>query len=235
MLLLPVERSSILVALATSNTIIEGGTVSDGINPWISRPTDPEPASPAISAPPVAPPTGPLGPQRGVRAPDRVDQLPTYDRPAANLWWLGAHGGAGESTLAALVPAWPAADHGWPRPPADAATRVVLVARTNAHGLRAAQAAATQWAAGLVPHVDLLGLVLIADAPGRIPRPLRDLAQVVSGGVPRTWNVPWIESWRLGEPPALTDAPREVRRLVDELSALVTPGATGTTYRKEHR
>jgi len=176
-----------------------------------------------------------LGPQRGVRAPDRVDQLPTYDRPAANLWWLGAHGGAGESTLAALVPAWPAADHGWPRPPADAATRVVLVARTNAHGLRAAQAAATQWAAGLVPHVDLLGLVLIADAPGRIPRPLRDLAQVVSGGVPRTWNVPWIESWRLGEPPALTDAPREVRRLVDELSALVTPGATGTTYRKEHR
>ncbi len=209
--------------------------MSDGINPWISRPTDPEPASPAISAPPVAPPTGPLGPQRGVRAPDRVDQLPTYDRPAANLWWLGAHGGAGESTLAALVPAWPAADHGWPRPPADAATRVVLVARTNAHGLRAAQAAATQWAAGLVPHVDLLGLVLIADAPGRIPRPLRDLAQVVSGGVPRTWNVPWIESWRLGEPPALTDAPREVRRLVDELSALVTPSATGTTYRKEHR
>ncbi|WP_308458016.1 MULTISPECIES: DUF6668 family protein [Leifsonia] len=236
MLLLPVERSSILVALATSNTIIEGGTVSDGINPWISRPTDPEPASPTTSAPSVAPPTGPVGPQRGVPAPDRVDQLPTYDRPqTAPLWWLGAHGGSGESSLAALVPDWLAADHGWPRPPAGMPARVVLVARSHAYGLRAAQAAATQWAAGLVPHVELLGLVLVADAPGRLPRPLRDLAQVVGGGVPRTWNVPWVESWRLGEPPALADAPREVHRLVDELSALVTPGATGTTYRKEQR
>jgi hypothetical protein len=112
---------------------------------------------------------------------------------------------------------------------------VVLIARSSGRGLRAAQAAATQWAAGLAPNVEVLGLVIVADAPGRLPRPLRELAQLVSGGVPRTWTVPWVESWRLGEPVALDSAPREVRRLVDELTALVTAGARGTANRKELR
>lgn len=201
----------------------------DGMNPWISRQTSPEPVTSDRSVVPPAQVTGPLAPQHGVPAPDRVDQLPVYDHPrGATLWWLGTHGGAGESTLAALVPDWPAADHGWPRPPDGPPVRVVLVARTNERGLRAAQAAATQWAAGLVPHVDVIGLVLMADAPGRLPKPLRDLAQVVGGGVPRMWSVPWIESLRLGESLTLSNVPREVRRLVDELSALLTPGAFST-------
>ncbi|MGW9114524.1 DUF6668 family protein [Microbacterium sp. NPDC055683] len=210
--------------------------MSDGSNPWLSRPAEPETIEPAVTESPVKSPTGPATPQRGVPAPDRVDQLPTFDRPQrAELWCLGAHGGSGESSLSALVPEWSAASHGWPRTPGADPARVVLVARSNMRGLRAAQAAATQWAAGLVPHVEVLGLVLVADAPGRLPRPLRDFAQVVSGGVPRTWSLPWIEAWRLGEPVALPDAPREVRRLVDELSALVRPGAAGTNYRKENR
>jgi len=111
----------------------------------------------------------------------------------------------------------------------------VLVARTNARGLRAAQAAATQWAAGLVPHVEVVGLVLMADAPGRLPKALRDLAQVVGGGVPRVWTVPWIEALRLGESLTLADLPRDGRRLVDELTALLTHGAASTANRKEHR
>nr|WP_307891014.1 DUF6668 family protein [Acidipropionibacterium jensenii] len=142
---------------------------------------------------------------------------------------MGVHGGAGESSLSGVLPGSAAADHGWPQTPGEQPARVVLVARSNMRGLRAAQAAATQWAAGLVPGVDVLGLVIVADAPGRLPRPLRDFAHLVGGGVPRTWNVPWIELWRLGEPPALSDAPREVRRLVDELHALVQSGAAGTT------
>lgn len=95
-------------------------------------------------------------------------------------------------------------------------------------GLQAAQAAATQWAAGLVPNVEVLGLAIVADAPGRLPRPLRDFARLVGGGVPRTWSVPWIESWRLGEPITLPNAPREVRRMVDELTTLTQTGAAGT-------
>ena len=162
--------------------------------------------------------------------PDRVDQLPTVSQPRqAELWWVGTHGGAGESSLAALVPEWASAGHGWPRTPGVASARVVLTARSNLRGLRAAQVAATQWASGLVPHVQVLGLVVIADAPGRLPRPLREYAQLVSGGVPRTWTLPWIETWRLGETPELATSPREVRRLVDELTALLRPGAAGTT------
>ncbi|MBX9244627.1 hypothetical protein ICW40_07365 [Actinotalea ferrariae] len=97
---------------------------------------------------------------------------------------------------------------------------MVLVARPHASGLRAAQKAATHWAAGALPDVQLLGLVIVADAPGRLPRPLRELAALVSGGVPQTWQVPWIESWRLGDDVALESAPREVRRLIADLTAL---------------
>lgn len=210
--------------------------MSDTNNPWLSRPAaEPDTAARAVAERPTPPVTGPVAPQRGVPAPDRVDQLPTRDRHNdAELWWLGTHGGAGESTLAGLVPEWPAADHAWPRTPGREPARVVLVARSNMRGLRAAQAAATQWASGLVPFVEVLGLVIVADAPGRLPRPLRDYARVVSGGVPRTWTVPWTEAWRLGEQPVLTNASREVRRLLDELSALIRPGAAGTTNRKEH-
>jgi hypothetical protein len=102
----------------------------------------------------------------------------------------------------------------------------VVVARTNVRGLTAAKAAAKQWASGLVPEVKLHGLVLVADAPGRLPRPLRDLSRVVSGGYPRAWQLPWVESWRLGDPIDLDAAPREVRRLVDDLNILLPNGAS---------
>lgn len=178
-------------------------------------------------------PTGPAAPQKGVQAPDTVDRLPVVQYghgEARPLWWLGVHGGAGESKLSRLVEHSRPADHSWPHlltSPRPAP--VVLVARSNYDGLRAAQSAATQWASGLVPFVNVLGLVVVADAPGRLPRPLREFAQIVGGGVPRTWSVPWIESWRLGEEPSLLSVPREVRRLVDDLNAILQPGAGSTT------
>ena len=201
--------------------------MSEPLNPWLSRPTTPPPtqAAPVASVPDAF---GPVAPQRGIPAPDRVDQLPIHDRgTTAALWWVGAHGGSGESTLAALMPGSQAAGHAWPRTPSQTPARTVLVARGDARGLRAAQDAMRQWAAGLVPSVEVLGLVVMADAPGRVPRSLRDLLQVVSGGVPRTWTVPWVEAWRVGEPPALASSPREVQRLVDELTEL--RGAAGPT------
>ncbi|MPV36101.1 DUF6668 family protein [Georgenia subflava] len=170
-------------------------------------------------------PTGPAMPQRGVPSPEHA--LAVRVRPRrAQPWWLGAHGGAGESTLAALVGGSAAADHAWPVPPGtDAPHDVVLVARTSLTGLRAAQVAATQWAAGDVPGVQLLGLVLMADAPGRTPTPLRDFARLVAGGVPRTWSVPWVPSWRLtGEP---TTAPAALDRLRRDLSSLLTGARPG--------
>lgn len=201
------------------------------INPWLSQPAIPEPAAAVSTDPGPARPIGPVAPQRGVRAPDQVDQLPSIPQHRhADLWLVGAHGGAGESTLAALVPSWGEAGHGWPRVGGSVATPAVVVARSHARGLRAAQLAATHWASGLVPHVSVLGLVVVADAPGRLPRALRELQQVVAGGFPRLWTVPWVEAWRLGAQPELSSAPREVRRLVDELTFLARPGAAGAAF-----
>lgn len=134
----------------------------------------------------------------------------------AGVWVVGAHGGAGETTLAGLADRWCATDHSWPSlPPELAAPACLLCARTSAAGLLAAQAALRQWAADGT-GVDLLGLVLLADAPGRLPAPLRDLSRLVAGGAPRVWSIPWVESWRLGE----AEVPREARRLIAAVNAL---------------
>lgn len=210
--------------------------MTDAANPWLPQPSDLSPAESGRQAPTSVAMTGPAAPQRGVPAPDLVDRLPVrrVDRAAA-LWLVGAHGGAAESTLAELDDGWTAGSHAWPSVPDGEPARVVIVARTSARGLLAAKAVAKQWASGLARNVELLGLVLVADAPGRLPKPLRDLIKVVSGGYPRTWQVPWVESWRLGDDP-LSDAaaPREVRRLVDDLRNLLRTGASsGATNRKD--
>lgn len=206
--------------------------MNEGSNPWVSQPMAQQ--APVVVESPATSSTvasGPRAPQQGVPAPDRVDQLPTFDhRTQADLWVLGAHGGAAESAVAALLPQWRAAQHAWPRVPGHPLrSPVLLTARSSVSGLRAAQSAATQWAAGLAPFVDLVGLVIVADAPGRLPRPIRELTHLVGGGVPRTWHVPWIEAWRLGEPISLESSPRAVRQLADDLQSILRPGASGAT------
>lgn len=204
-------------------------------NPWLPRPPEPEAAA-AQDVVYSAALTGPDRPQQGVPAPDLVDQLPLRRvAGTADLWVVGAHGGAGESTIAELDDAWAAAAHAWPAVGPGGTAWAVVVARTSARGLLAAKAAAKQWATGLVPGVDLLGLVLVSDAPGRLPKPLRDLAKVISGGYPRTWQVPWIEVWRLGDDPSVDAVPREVRRLVDDLHALLQAGPNASTTNRKDR
>jgi hypothetical protein len=175
--------------------------------------------------------TGPQAPQGGVEPPPDVDRLERQDASGttATVWWLGVHGGAGETTLAGLLDGSRAAEHRWPTaPPEHPSPRVVLVARSSARGLRAAQRAAADWASGST-GVELLGLVVVADAPGRLPRPLRDLAALVKGGVPHAWDVPWVESWRLGEDVSVSNAPRPVRRVLHDLNKLVIGSASQET------
>lgn len=113
------------------------------------------------------------------------------------LWVYGVHGGSGESRIAALDAGWAATHHAWPDKPGSA---VLLVARTSAYGLNAAHATIADWAAGKAPgSAALVGLVLVADAPGRLPRPLHDLAKLVAGGVDRSWRIGWSEHWRQGD------------------------------------
>ncbi|MEV6133681.1 DUF6668 family protein [Streptomyces violaceusniger] len=192
------------------------------VNPWLPQPGPPggtngKPRQSVQGA--TTGLTGPAAPQgAGVPRPERA--LPvTRPRPDDGLawWWLGVHGGAGVSTLERAVPggrdsgrAWPAT--GEPEP-------VVLVARSSAHGLGAAQNAAQQWASRMVTGVDLLGLVVVADAPGRRPRILRDRVRLVSGAVPRLWEIPWVEPWRLGET-YLPQLPKECVSLARDLNRL---------------
>ncbi|MGP3973544.1 DUF6668 family protein [Streptomyces sp. 8N114] len=135
-------------------------------------------------------------------------------------WWLGVHGGAGVSTLEQAVPGGRDAGRAWPA--ADEPQPVVLVARSSANGLKAVRNAAQQWGSQLVTGIELLGLVVVADAPGRRPRALRDLLHLVSGTVPRLWEIPWVEEWRLGEPPT-AHLPKECAPLARDLTRLTRP------------
>lgn len=197
-------------------------------NPWVARP-DATPAQPAVdSTVHATPATGPDVCQSDVSKVAGLRGLPHRDVSAgASLWIVGAHGGAGESTIAQLVAGWKPAQHAWPTTqPTPAA--VLLVARTSVLGLRAAQHAMIQWASGDTA-VDLLGLAVIADAPGQLPRPLRDYLQLLAGGVSRLWRIGWNEAWRQGQRPRLDGAPKPVRRLARDLDRLLVtrPVAAG--------
>jgi hypothetical protein len=152
----------------------------------------------------------------GAGLPIRTDRR----RADTRLVVIGAHGGAGESRIAALHPTWHQAGHLFPDA-ADGPASVLLCCRTQVSGLLAAQAAAAQWAAGSVPWLRLLGLVITPDTPGRPPKAVRELARVIVGGVPRSWTLPWFEPWRLGEDPPTEHLPQPFRRLVLELDQLV--------------
>jgi hypothetical protein len=175
---------------------------------------------------------GQVAPQPGAVAPPEYGRLPARPihpasfagRAGPDWWWLGCHGGSGASTLTFSVPGGADAFGFWPEmdPPG---CRVVLVARTHAGGLWAAQAAARQWASGtLLGQVHLLGLVTVADAPGRLPRPLREMRDLLAGGVPRMWHLPWVEALRQGDPPPKIDFPAAFSDLVADLTRLVIEG-----------
>jgi hypothetical protein len=197
-------------------------------NPWLIGAE--QPAEPTTIPAPSTRGEARLGataPQPGVPIPDTADRLPRRDAVwPATVWWLGVHGGAGESTLAALATGSRPAGHAWPLPSTAGTThRVALVARTNYSGLTAAQRAATEWASNsLGDGVQLAGLVLIPDVPGRRPKPLRELEEVIAGGVPRVWSLPWMDAWRLGTARPSEALPKEFRRLFADLS-LTSPSA----------
>lgn len=140
-------------------------------------------------------------------------------RPAP-LFFVGVHGGAGASTIVSLAPGSTAVTRIWPVPPTGHGGQlpVVLVARSHLSGLTAAQHAITDWASGSLPGVELVGLVVIADAPGRLPRPLRDLIRLLAGGVPQLWQLPWSEAARLGQLNDPATAPLEHRAFLRELA-----------------
>lgn len=126
---------------------------------------------------------------------------------------LGAHGGAGTTTLASLLrPAW---DLGVIRPPGPGCPPIrtegrplVLVARNTASGAGQAMAAvnALAWL-GLRTAV----LAVVGDGLPE-PEPARYRYQLLAPRVGAIARIPFVAPLRATEDPALVELPRKARR-----------------------
>ena len=182
-------------------------------NPWLPETA---PLQESVVAEFVAP-TGATGLQPSVTPPEAAEQLRRFTTATqTRVWVVGTHGGSAETTVARLL-GGNETGHRWPD--TTEAPAVLLTARTHASGLQAAQLAMRAWAAGQTPHIRLIGLVLVADAPGKLPRPLSDLAEVISGGVPHLWHIGWVDQYRQAVDP--TDPPRHVAKVLREINTVL--------------
>jgi hypothetical protein len=154
------------------------------------------------------------GPEIWIRGPVAVPEGPPElaahaIASARRFSFVGTHGGAGVSTLSAVYGGHDCG-RAWPAP--DAPPSVLLVARTHASGLAAVLRTLELFRRGEVPHgLDLDAVVLVADAPGRLPKPLAQHIKVIESVID-VYRVPWVPAWRLGD---LTGhPPRETGPLV---------------------
>ena len=148
--------------------------------------------------------------------PPTPDERPPSRHQGHQVALVSAHGGSGASTLARVLGG---ADVGrrWPDPARGEPGRVLLVARTHAEGTRAASQALN--ALRMAEHpagVRLIAVVLVADAPGRLPRALGRRVRVLRSAA-KVHRVPWIPAWRADED--VDRLPREVRRLAALIAA----------------
>ncbi|MEV1077231.1 DUF6668 family protein [Streptomyces sp. NPDC050211] len=139
------------------------------------------------------------GPEIWLRGPVAVtgSEGPAHPGAATRRFsWVGTHGGAGVTTLATV---YGGQDCGrdWPGP--DDPQSVLLVARTHATGLASVLHAVEAFRRGEAPAgLDLDAIVLVADAPGRLPRPLTQQVKALESVID-VYRVPWVQSWRLGD------------------------------------
>lgn len=158
-----------------------------------------------------------------------------WDQPvpastSPGLWLLGAHGGAGTSTLCRWIGPAGDAQGRWPGGHGQQSPFVVLVTEESVTALSRAQALVRQYATGGAGDAaQLLGVVTVARVPGRRPQQVRQRREVlaglltqISGGAASLWAVPFVAGlttvetgelpvWSLGEPPTTKKrpAPRE--------------------------
>jgi hypothetical protein len=162
---------------------------------------------------------GPVGEPESHRQQDEepeTRQLPVTTRRFA---WVATHGGAGASTLAAVFGGHDAGRN-WPRPEQDEPGSVLLVGRTHAAGLDAVSHTLDIFRRGdAPPGLDLDAIVLVADAPGRLPRQLTQRIKVISSVID-VYRVPWVPAWRTGD--LMGPLPREIAPLA-RLTGRTTP------------
>ena len=215
---LPLSSLVARVATARGLSIAASGTRSDTPTwpgPRAATPVGPHLLSLAHCAPGLV--TAPATHRR-------LELADVRDPSTSGCALLAAHGGAGVTALLrAGLATTGAADamRCWPRD-----GPVLLVARTSTSGLEWARDAARQHASGTAGvATDLVGLVLIADAPGRLPGRVEALADLVCAAFTRIWQVPWLEEWRLAAATEALPVHPEVARLITDLRGLTTGGA----------
>ena len=176
---------------------------------------------PAFRSPPPALPRSDV-----FEAPSPARRLPVRTAALAGKglrpgwFFLAAHGGSGAKLLARMswqpykdvlqaavsegrpVGDYPAygipAGRAWPNPRLESTRLVVVVCRTTMAGLAWARDVAAQYLAGQAPtDLEVLGVVTVADQPGRLPRPLESSRALLKGVYGASWHVPFVPEYRL--------------------------------------
>ncbi|MGW1722197.1 hypothetical protein ACWCQK_04560 [Streptomyces sp. NPDC002306] len=177
--------------------------------------------APGRSAPRSANGSAPQSPSRLSAAPSPEPAWgaprrtgPVRGRSRDEVGWVKAHGGAGVTSLIEVLGGTDVGSR-WPDPSRGEPRRIVLVGRTSARGLRSVSQALGALNDGRAPQgLDLLAVVLVADAPGRLPLALLRRIRVLRSAVP-VRRVPWIPAWRRG------GTPKVLPRQFDALAELV--------------
>ena len=168
-------------------------------------------------------------------------------RPA----WLfvAAHGGSGAALLARL--SWQPyetavavgetversaeelafgvnAGRAWPNPALEPTNLAVVVCQTTMRGLAWARDLATQYLAGCVPAgLQLLGVVTVADQPGRLPAPLAGARHLLTGVYAHVWPAPYVPEYRLLTRLPAEPCPPTHPAVADVLAAIRSAATSG--------
>lgn len=169
---------------------------------------------------------------------------------APAVWLVGAHGGAGTTTLSRMLEPFGDAGHVWPA--ADDNPWCVVVCRENYQGLAAAQQVILQAATSQAGKCSVLGVITVADGPGKRPKKLAASLRIIEEISP-VWRVGWIPdlkvtdpadiaSWQPGmaEPkkrrrrqPITTVVPTDVKSLANEILRLAAENHAAQADEKE--
>ncbi len=191
----------------------ERGVLSAGLG-HVSGPSDP----------PVAP--APLNPALPVPTTWPIRRA---DAGAPSVQLVGLHGGAGTSTLAALIGP-EAADCGHSLDELRTVdVPVLFVTRTHARGLDLAMRIGQQHASRTLEPLMVLGVVVVDDAPV-LSKGLARTLRSVEKSLPNCWHLPWDEDLRhdtsLPAPASRGRLSRDVRRILKKAEQLVERQST---------
>lgn len=164
---------------------------------------------------------------------------------APAVWLVGAHGGAGVTTLSNMLAPFGDASQQWPSH--DTHPWCVVVARENYSGLAAAQQVVLQAATGQSGDCTVLGVITVADGPGKRPKKLTSSLRVIEEISP-VWRIGWIPelkvtasnelaTWKPGDTVpkkrrrrSITETvPREVQEIATEILQLAAENHAAAT------